>query len=331
MLRSSKRKKKGQALAELAIFGTVLLGVFGFLLNYGLNYNYSENVQMVSFRQALAKAYEARATYNTGNVVIVRDKPIPDPSSPFGISSRFPVVSSASAVWSNDLMLSWGRGDFGSRDMLPKITFLVGEKEYNFTVAGWASKIFEDLGEIKEKKDDPGDNHDMNGNSCSAPCDGRYWYWKTVPISAVAANNDYDVDGDDKLETVISKARGELRYLDYQEGEIDSSINTKDMREGDFPASGFTGEYEQKKNLSNAGWPNTKLTRGEDRTNIVTTEEINTEDDFYHLIRLNKNIDITGDVRSQLKDGDRIDDTNKFFWVNAKFSQQITRRWTTPK
>lgn len=363
--------KKAQALAELAIFGTVLLGVFGYLLNYGLNYNYSENTQMIAFRQALKKAYEARATYNTGSVIVVRDKPIPDPSSPFGLQSRFPVTSSASAIWSNDLMLSWDGGDFNHRNMLPKVTLIVGEKEYNFTLAGWVSRPIGDFSDpppddpgdpppgdpppeyfgaslyflhtlddppapppipIRRKKDDPRDDYDMEGTLCpgpsDSPCDGIYWYWKTVPVSQVKANNEYDLDGDRKEETVVSKTATEIRYLDYQEGEIDTSTDTVDIRERHSLGGGLTGEYEEERKLSAAESSSTRLTREEFPTNIVTTEEINTQDDFYHLVRLNK---ITEDVRTQKQEGDRLDEENKFFWIKAGFNQRVHQRWTTQK
>lgn len=359
MLKNSR--KSGQALAELAIFGTVMLVVFGYLLNYGLNYNYSENAQMIAFRQALKKAYAARETYNTSSVVVVRDKPIPDPSSPFGVSSRFPVVASASAVWSNDLMLSWDKGDFNSRNMLPKITLIVGEKEYNFTLAGWVSKPLDDFPEppddpgdpgeppgdsfnslddppapppvpIRKKKDDPDDTHDMEGTTCPSPCDGIYWYWKTIPISQVAANNEYDLDGDRKEETVVSKGAVLLKYLDYQEGEIDTSTDTVDIRERHSISGRLTGEYEEKRKLSAAESSSTRLTREEFPTNIVTTEEINTQDDFDHLVRLNKITDEDGGVRAQAQlHGDRLDEENKFLWIKAGFNQRVHQRWTTQK
>lgn len=97
--------QRGQALLELAIFGSLLLLLLGALLNYGLNAEYNQQVMMESFRKALGIA----AGQGTGAVSVVRDNPLPNPSNPFAVGSVLPVAASAN-VTSNFRMAEGGGG-----------------------------------------------------------------------------------------------------------------------------------------------------------------------------------------------------------------------------
>lgn len=355
-----RNNKRAQALTELAIFGTVVLAVFGYLLSYGLSDNYSEHLQMSTFRQALNKAYDASNTYLSSTVIAVKDKPLPATDSGFFLPKRSPITASASARWSNSLMMSWQpKQDYGNPDMLPKVTLLIGGKEYNLSVAGWVTYSCtsdarcgpSQMGtQIREKKDDPQDLYRIDGRQCGwgglkdGVCDGIYWYWRDVVfIQNVESNNYYDVDGDEKLEMVIGKEPDKdiqgnrlLRCLDYQEGEIDTSLSTKDKREGVYPYSGLTGEYESHENKGIAAIPiggvviparPTSLAKTEDKERITTVERIRIQDNFYHLVRLNR---VTDKIRNDAeKYGDRLD--GNLLWINDSVETRTTQRWSTPK
>jgi len=86
--------KKGQAILELAIFGSILIMLLGILVNYGLKYNFQQQVMQQAFRKALGiAAKEPSSTY-----ILIKDRHIPNPSNPFGVGSVAAVSSSASVV-----------------------------------------------------------------------------------------------------------------------------------------------------------------------------------------------------------------------------------------
>lgn len=85
-------KTKGQSILELAILGTILIGILGLVVNYGLRYNYQQKVMMQAFRNAYNAASEG------GSYTLVVDKHIPNPSDPWGVGSVTPVSASASVT-----------------------------------------------------------------------------------------------------------------------------------------------------------------------------------------------------------------------------------------
>lgn len=129
----------GQSILELAILGTILVGILGLVVNYGLRYNYQQKVMMQAFRNAYNAAPEG------GSYTLVVDKHIPNPSDPWGVGSVAPVSASASisrnyhmqeiAACDEDDVSACSTAD------LPK-TFIEikgsnGSKKYSFTTAGF--------------------------------------------------------------------------------------------------------------------------------------------------------------------------------------------------
>ncbi|MGE5309370.1 MAG: hypothetical protein ACM3OC_09815 [Deltaproteobacteria bacterium] len=101
------RRRKGQSVTELATFGSILLLVTMYLLRYGLQYNYQQDVQMEAFRRALAKEFSRtdEIDQNSGSVVhLVKDSKMIDPTNPFGTGSVSTLRGSADVVWSNTMM-----------------------------------------------------------------------------------------------------------------------------------------------------------------------------------------------------------------------------------
>jgi hypothetical protein len=90
----------GQGLAELSVFGALLLMVFGFLLRYGMQYNYQQQVKMEAFRRALEIAYESDAS-KSHEVVLVKDVHVPNPQDMFVQGDRQTIRETTSMLWSN--------------------------------------------------------------------------------------------------------------------------------------------------------------------------------------------------------------------------------------
>jgi hypothetical protein len=91
---------KGQSLVEAAVFGSLLLLVLGFLLDYGLRYNYGQQVKMEAFRRALKMAGESDLV-KSQDIVLIKDVHIPNPSDMFALGVRSPFKGSASIFWGN--------------------------------------------------------------------------------------------------------------------------------------------------------------------------------------------------------------------------------------
>lgn len=94
--------ERGQALLELAIFGSLFIMALGVLVNYGLNADLTQQTLMASFRQAL---YDAGKSGEQGQPIsssylLIRDGHIPNPANPFGIGSVVPTSAAAGGfVW----------------------------------------------------------------------------------------------------------------------------------------------------------------------------------------------------------------------------------------
>jgi hypothetical protein len=87
--KQSRSNRIGQSILELAILGTILIGILGLVVSYGLRYNYQQKVTMQAFRNAY------NATSEGGSYTLVVDKHLPNPSDPWGVGSITPVSASA--------------------------------------------------------------------------------------------------------------------------------------------------------------------------------------------------------------------------------------------
>lgn len=115
------RSRAGQAMIELAVFGTFMLFGLALLVRFGLQQYHSLQTQQEAFRLALKEAYETRAYNgqpssrppagterpalspgNASQVLLVRDVYIPDPTNPFGTGSHIASPSSATVQWGTD-------------------------------------------------------------------------------------------------------------------------------------------------------------------------------------------------------------------------------------
>jgi len=97
------RHERGQALVELAIFGSLLIMLVGALINYGLNYDYQQQAAMESFRKALGMASaplpsDPTTPAGSATTILIKDRHIPNPAHPFATGSLNPITGSASVT-----------------------------------------------------------------------------------------------------------------------------------------------------------------------------------------------------------------------------------------
>lgn len=118
-------KKIAQSASELAIFGAILIFVIGLVLRTGLFQGQAMNAHLRSMRMALTESFKtAQGEYRTGSnyrkpsgarstaaVLVVEDRLSVDPSQKEGSRDRIPLMTSASATFTNHLFWTL---DFGN-------------------------------------------------------------------------------------------------------------------------------------------------------------------------------------------------------------------------
>ena len=273
--------KKGQALVELAIFGTVLIFCLTLLLRYGMNATYSQNTNMETFRKGFVRASSSDSSrsgsfnpnwkYENANpalpsnhwrnvsYTVIKDKPMLSASGILPIAERTPVGSGVEAVRSIDM---FARMEYGVQSDLPRVEYEVNGKRYSFTIAGF--KQCAEHSDMRTKED----IKDWDGRGVS-------WEWKTV--SKAEIGDSVDVDGDGYEEYVLEKSGDILKLLDYQEGEVNLSepIVASAREKG-----GLQGDYDKQINVAGS-----TFRRRESASGITTTDTISAEEIFARAIK----------------------------------------------
>lgn len=95
--------QKGQAILELATFGSVLLFCLALLIHFGMQMNYQQNAQMQAFRKGQRLAYYKQGPSSLASLSVLKDKPAIDPRDRWGFADRVTVGGSATIAWSNTL------------------------------------------------------------------------------------------------------------------------------------------------------------------------------------------------------------------------------------
>ena len=121
---------KGQALLEVAIFGSIILMLMGVLISYGLRYNSQQKMTQQSFRKSLASTVSQPG--NPASNVVLTDVHVPNPSDTFGVGTVTPFTGSASAII-RDYKLS---ETADSASELPRVTLNVNGQEFSYLTAG---------------------------------------------------------------------------------------------------------------------------------------------------------------------------------------------------
>lgn len=112
---------KGQALLELAVFGSFLIMLIGVLVSYGMRFDAQQRAEQFAFRKALNQAFRISPTIpisgigadadildfigfkGDGSYVMIKDIHVPDPANPWGVGQVTPVSASATVVRNEQL------------------------------------------------------------------------------------------------------------------------------------------------------------------------------------------------------------------------------------
>ncbi len=352
-LSRAKSSCSGQAAIELAIFGSLILLALGVFVRYGLNANYSQKLKMDAYGKARA---EMNSDAESTIYVVLRDKPMPDPSAPFGVASRDSVFFASESVGrlkgvfdtpeypSTDGHPSTDKAALFTDPQLPRIIYDINGTIYKFTTA--AFKYY------KHKQDE---NHEVK----TKVYDDKGWYWKTSGPTRTDSNGvryeNYgsmrpsgsfwdglrdgdsqgkraDVDGDDEEELILEvEVYGEwdvvigFYVLDYQEGQINLA---------------YEGPNGQRQGLQSSSTNNLELIdceilRIEDNDNIKSTTKTSWKQDIIRHIIVNPNyikgaVPYSTVVGLTLANGDIDGDGQADWYVDVKsdFSENKNLHWS---
>jgi Flp pilus assembly protein TadG len=128
------QNKKGQAILELAIFGSILIMLLGVLISYGLRYNYQQLAMQRAFREALGTAVTSTKPHKPISVshLLIEDRHVPDSTHAFAVGSMMPFSSAGSVTRSAKMHET---PDF--EDELPESSYHINGATINFKTAGF--------------------------------------------------------------------------------------------------------------------------------------------------------------------------------------------------
>lgn len=92
----SRKKLAGQAAAELAVFGSLIIAALGFLISMGNNMSEQMTLQQQAFRMALWQAYDKNGSVN---YTIIKHYRSPNLFGGFKQGNRQSATASASVLW----------------------------------------------------------------------------------------------------------------------------------------------------------------------------------------------------------------------------------------
>ncbi len=126
--------KKSQYLLELAVFGTLLIMLLGVLVNYGMRYNYQQQLMQRTFRRALANTGSSLKNNEPISItsIVIQDRPIPDPATPFVTGSVVPIISQESVTRNYKL-----QEVPENEEELPVLELDIQDQIYHFKAAGF--------------------------------------------------------------------------------------------------------------------------------------------------------------------------------------------------
>lgn len=134
---------RGQALTELAIFGSIMLMVLAAMVRFGLQYLYLQETTQETFRAALGEAHRlvpgprGGMISLAGSVQRLDDRYLPDPSRPFGIGERAPFMGVAGVTWTDDAIVRQADTD---RE-LPVMKMIVNGQSVTLRRAGYLAWV----------------------------------------------------------------------------------------------------------------------------------------------------------------------------------------------
>ena len=241
--------RKAQALVELAIFGTILLLVLGYMLRFGMGATYKQNAMQRGFRKAFARASEGGVTNRWRNVnyTIFDDKPLISTQGLLPVVERMIVGNTVSATRSMDM---YGQMVYGDDEHMPRTEFEINGTRYSFPSGGFVE--YQEHSAMRKKETKPN-------------WDGTGVYWEWITVDTASEGDVVDVDGDGYEESVMGKSGTTLQCIDYQEGEINTAPKIDGI--GREPG-GLEGDYDKELIVTSSS-----LETQEDATRIVNIQE----------------------------------------------------------
>lgn len=121
------RRRSGQALVELAVFGAIALAALGFLIRVGMRMNYDQEIRMAAFRRSLAAARADNGTWQDALGTLfhqIADRQMPNPSDGFLTLPRTRTEASGFAEWGDRLTFAYDI-DEGDRGRLTQPLYVV--------------------------------------------------------------------------------------------------------------------------------------------------------------------------------------------------------------
>lgn len=116
--------KRGQALIEFAIIGSLALLALAFLIQIGLRVNYQQEMDQQTFRRAMKIAQSEGSIESASiNYNQFRDRQLPDPSDGFSMMPRTLTEGTANVIWGEHLAV----GDEDDRNSQTRIMFQVND------------------------------------------------------------------------------------------------------------------------------------------------------------------------------------------------------------
>ncbi|MFH1202539.1 MAG: hypothetical protein V1674_06595 [Candidatus Omnitrophota bacterium] len=332
---------KGQALVEFATFAAIFLVVLSLLVRYGLSINYYQQSMMTSLRRAQNEARAlGTGTVRSPSVTLVEDRRMPNTQDEFGITPRTPVVTGAALTWSEGLNPE--NLDHDDSETPRQNYIIDGnERDYVFRVASQEYRYCDRLAGdtpimIRVKCDDltdadgdnifwewsppfdVWDNYDSEDQAIKyhIDADGEK---ESISIADIAEWNGsgYVFDGKeesiteviknvvaDDPETEEDESTEEIAvwYLDSQKGDLDLTVDSKDIKYGKYKQGLFDTYLGS---LPTAAPSGNIVIPGDDRMTIInppgstfrreetpvyykTTTDYNVYDYIYRTIILNK-------------------------------------------
>jgi hypothetical protein len=182
----------------------MVLLALSLLIQYGISFNFQQNLDMLSYWKAMKLAL---ISGNPTSLSVVRDSAMPDPANVFHKGETVPYSAGGSAVFSEDLYDDYYDEDGNLLpEKIPKVDYIINGRQYTLSAAAY--KKMADLGlnehnvykKVKRKRADPLDEYNVDGTRGS---DDRYWYWQDVSWPLLKEGAGADLDGDGKEEVLV--------------------------------------------------------------------------------------------------------------------------------
>jgi hypothetical protein len=135
-----KNKKIAQSLAEVAIFGAIMMFMVGMILKAGMQGSAQMNQELRAMRIAMLWSFQAAsqtsARRNNASILLIEDRLWVDPGGKYFTPNRMPMMSNALVIHGKNLFMPVSYGDY---DDLPVFDLFVNGVHFEFWAAMFKS------------------------------------------------------------------------------------------------------------------------------------------------------------------------------------------------